>query len=269
LGINGSQLPAYTGDYQVPAGSRISGVKFIYPVDLSKGDIIIERSIFQPTQIGTTGHIITTVDYNSGRALPKKVIIRDCEIDGSLLGAGQRGSASSTAFIGVADLQRNYFRSVGSGIALKITGTAFDALIENNYVDNLAAWGDPGGSGSHNSAFTIRDFRNSVRADRQALIRNNRFETDTPNNASASAFITGHDGRIANVVIEGNLLEGYGYNLWLTQGVNGYSNVSAIDNRFTPKQFGAKFNDSPGFSVWQDNFLFDPTKADGKGAVVA
>jgi hypothetical protein len=275
LGINGSQLPIYTGPGRIPAGSRISGVRFTTPIDLSLGDIIIERSLFQPLTAGAGMPLVTTVDFNQFRPLPGKVIIRDSEIDGSLIRSNrsdfsdQRFRASVSAFEGVADLQRNYIHGMGSGIVLRNTGTQFDALIEHNYVDNLVAWGDAATNGSHNNSITIRDFTDRLRPDREALIRNNRFEVDTPRNASASMQVAGFNDFVNNLTVEGNLLEGYGYNLWLAQSNRGFgNNMSFVNNRFTPLQWGASYSDRPGWSTWGENYIFNPLLPDGRGTEV-
>ena len=276
-GIIGSQLPVYTGPSKIPAGSRISGVRFTSPVDLSNGDIIIEKSLFQPTWAGAGLPLVTTVDFNQFRPVPSKVIIRDCEIDGSLVTSNrsdfsdQRFRASLSGFEGVADLQRNYIHNVGSGIALRQTGTQLDSLIEGNYVDNLVAWGDAGTTGSHNNGISIRDFTAAQRPDRKAIIRNNRFELDTPGNASSSIQVLTYDGRVDNVRIEGNLLEGYGYNLWLEWRNYGFSNMSAIDNRFSTWSagYGPQFNEAPGWSAWQSNSVYNPSMPNAMGAPIS
>jgi hypothetical protein len=204
------------------------------------------------------------------------VIIRDSEIDGSLIKSDrsdfsdQRFQASVLGFNGVADLQRNYIHNVGAGIVLRDTGSQLDALIEGNYVDDLVAWGDPATTGSHNNALSIRDFTDTQRADRKAIIRNNRLELDTPYNASSALQIMPMSGPINNIIIEGNLLEGYGYLLWLFQSNNNYgNNMFSINNRFTPMSgpgWKSATDGNPGWATWEDNYIYNPSMPDGMGA---
>lgn len=259
------QLPLYTGPAEIPAGSVIRGVRFSGPISLYQGTILIEHSCFQPTTAGRGLPIVTTTNYNGnfepGRG---KVIIRHSEFDGSLLPPTL--AAYATAFIGIADLQRNYVHHFGSGLALYNTGTQLDALVEHNLVTHLLPQDNTISTSHHSDAFTIRDFPTSQRPDRVAIIRANRFNCDSTN-ATGAFFIQPWHGQISNVRIEANLLEGRGWNLALEQNKHGYSNVSAINNRFTPKQHGAAYNDGgEGWAIWRHNYLFAPGRRDGKGA---
>lgn len=267
FGIVGGDLPVYTGPYEIPAGSFISGVRFTGPVSLYQGNITIEKSYFQPTSAGRGLPIVSTTNYNGDYQSGKgKVIIRDSEFDGSRLSTETAGWA--TAFIGIADLQRNYVHGFGSGFALMNTGSQFDSLIEGNYITKLVAFGNSTTTGNHNDAFTIRDFSDEQRADRQAIVRNNRFVADTSNSTGAF-FVQAYSGRIDNVRIENNLLEGRGYNLGLESNRNSYSNVDVINNRFNPTQWGAAYvTGGVGWDTWQNNFQFNPAVADGAGAAI-
>jgi hypothetical protein len=267
FGIVGGDLPVYTGPYEIPAGSFISGVRFTSPVSLYQGNITIEKSYFQPTSAGRGLPIVSTTNYNGDYEPGKgKVIIRDSEFDGSKLSTETAGWA--TAFIGIADLQRNYVHGFGSGFALMNTGSQLDSLIEGNYITKLVAFGNPATTGNHNDAFTIRDFSDAQRSDRKAIIRNNRFVADS-DNATGAFFIQAYSGRIDNVSIENNLLEGKGYNLGLEANNGGYSNVDAINNRFNPTGFGSTYtNGGPGWDTWQNNYRFNPLIADGAGTAV-
>jgi beta-glucanase (GH16 family) len=267
FGISGSELPVYDGPFTVPSGTYITGVRFTSAVDLSQGDITIEKCLFRPTGVGRGMPLASTTNYNGNFESAKgKVVIRDSEFDGSLL--SQEIAAFATGFIGIADLQNNYIHGLGTGIMLMNTGTKYDSIIEGNYVTDMVSWGDGATTGNHVDAFTIRDFTDAARPDRTAIIRNNRFDCDT-SNATGAAFLQAWSGRIDNVRLEGNLLEGEGYNLILEANTNGYSNISAIDNRFTSTGWGPTYYiGGPGWVNWQDNFRFDPSMADGRGAVV-
>lgn len=267
FGINGEDLPVYTGPYKVPAGSYISGVRFTRNVDLSAGDITIEKSMFQPVEASRGAPIVTTTDFSQSSlpSPPGKVIIRDSEFDGTLL--SDETAAWATGFWGIADMQRNYIHHFGGGIALYNTGTQLDSLIEGNYITDMLGWGDPATTGNHSDTFTIRDFTDAARPDRQAIVRNNNFDNESPN-VTGSFFIQANS-RIDNVLIEGNLLTGGGFNLALEQNRGGYSNIKAIDNRFTPTGYGPVYTTGgEGWAAWQSNFIYNPGAANAAGTTV-
>jgi hypothetical protein len=217
--------------------------------------------------------MVNTVDYNQFIPVPSKVIIRDCEFDGSQMTPRsgwslERTMAGALGFQGVADIQRCYFHNMGSGIALKMSGTQFDCLFEQNVVADLIGWGDPGTTGSHNNACTIRDFTDAARPGRVGIVRNNRLELNTPNNASSSLQVSGTDGLTANITAEGNIFEGYGYQVWLVHAGNGFKNCKAINNRWRSMSGWYSYSDDPGWVVWQDNYRYDPTKTEARGVVV-
>lgn len=262
LGLSCDTLPAYSGPDKPAAGAVIRGLRVTKPLDLSAGNILIERSCIQPTGVGQGMPILTTFDYNLVKAGPK-VTIRDSEIDGSKL--SQKAAAYATGFIGIADMTSNYVHHLGSGIALYHTGTTQSATIERNYVTDMLGYGNPATDGNHSDAFTIRDFDASLTPTRQAIIRNNRFDCDSPN-ATGALFIQPYAGRIDNTLIEGNLLEGYGWLLALEKHNNGYSNARAVNNRFFVQGFGAVYEDGgPGWAEWRDNYLYDAAAVDGRG----
>jgi hypothetical protein len=269
LGIEGEDLPVYTGPYEIPAGSVITGVRFTRPVSVHQGNITIERSLFQPT-VSTGGTpVVTTTNNNNWAPARGPVTIRDSEFDGSLMPT-DRDRAFAAAFIGVANLQRNYIHNLGSGIALYNTGRLYDSLIEHNYVHRLVRWGDPFTTGNHSSGLTIRDFSDIDRPDRTATIRNNRFMADSGNDTGA-VFIAAQEGRINNVRVEGNLMEGNTNNLILEANRNGYDNISIINNRFNPSPTAYNtffMQGGPGPAIWRDNYRFDPSAPSGIGAPV-
>ncbi|MFT4288446.1 DUF4082 domain-containing protein [Nocardioides sp.] len=264
FGLSCDSLPVYTGPDRPDAGTVISEKRITGELYLSNGGVTIERSCIQP-QAGAVGKGSPTVSTSDWRGeASTTVTIRDSEFDGSLL-AGPAEAAWVGPFQGVADLQRNYIHGFGSGISLLGTGDTLDALIEQNYVTDLVADGDAATTGNHSSAFTVRDF--TGRADRQLVIRNNRFDEDTEN-ATGALFIQPYAGDITNTTIEGNLLEGEGYQLILQAGFgNSYRNMRAINNRLTNTGHGATYVSSgPGWTQWENNYRYNPQAVDGRGA---
>jgi len=275
LGLSCGSLPVYTGANPIPNGARISGVRFTGFVDLSRGDIVIERSCFRPTSSGQNALATTTHFPACGNSCPviaqQKVVIRDSEFDGSLLSL--QSAANSSAFWGVADLQRNYIHDLGSGIALYNTGGQLSSLIEHNYVTRMLSYGDPATTGNHSDGFTIRDFNVSSNPSRQAIIRNNRFDTNTAN-ATGSFFIQDTwSAGIGNIVATGNLLEGGGYEMAGEKRNAPVTNVRVTNNRFRGKTdggYGACYRGG-GFvwAEWANNYLYDPARVDSAGSAVS
>jgi hypothetical protein len=239
------------------------------PLDLSAGNILIDKSCIQPTTVGNHhSYIVTTTVCGEGGCLAPKlgdVVIRDSEIDAEQLPT--ETIATSCAFLGVGTIERTYIHGMGSGICFFETGPTHSARAEGNYVRGLRSWGDPAGSGSHNEAATIRDFRDAP--GRSVVFLNNRLDCSGGNETGA-LFIQPTWLPIHNVFIEGNYFEGGGFNLYLERTGNAnYANINAINNRFRPTGWGAATTASgPGYATWRDNHLFDGSRPDGAGAPV-
>jgi hypothetical protein len=277
VGLDCAGLAPYAGPAKPPPGTTIVEKRIETSLDLSNGNITIERSCIKPKSVGPGLPVITTTDYNDctneGCAVTKAMVtIRDSEIDGSDVSTEE--ISRSCAFSGVGTLERNYVHGVGSGICFFGTGLELDAVADGNLVRGLRAYGDPATTGSHNESLTVRDFPTDAKPSRRMRIRNNLLECKTGNDSGA-IFIQSYAGDIDQVLIEGNLLVDGGYQLVLeANGGNVYGkNMSAVDNRFSGTGYGPGYVDgkglSYGFSVWKDNHLHDPTKPDHKGAVVA
>ena len=231
-GLSCSSLPAYTGSSKPAAGTVITQKRIQTAIDLSNGNITIEKSCIQPTSLGPGEHIVTT-----GTSAP--VTIRDSEFDGSKLTA--QAVAYSCAFRGIGDLDRNYIHDMGSGICFFGTGSTLSGSATNNYVRGLRAYGDPAGSGSHNEAATVRDFPTNSNPNRTLTIRYNRLESDSGSD-TAALFIQTYAGNINNVTIEGNLLETNAWELPL-EALYGHSygtNMRSLNNRFRPGGYGPR-----------------------------
>lgn len=263
-GLSCATLPAYTGSLKPASGTVLSGVRITGPLDLSNGNITVEKSCIKPTSVGYHNSFLVTTTVCSGNSCSAtaagNVVIRDSEIDAEHLSAAS--IAKSCAFLGVGTLQRNYMHGMGSGICFFETGTVHSALAEHNYVRGLRSSGD-----SHNEAATIRDFRNAT--GRTVKFLNNRLDCSS-GNATGGLFIQPTWLPIHNVTIQGNYLEGEGYNLYLERTSNAsYGNVRAINNRFRPTGWGPAATPSgPGYAEWRDNYVYSATAANNAGAVV-
>lgn len=265
-GLECADLPAYRGEREVPAGTTLTRVRFPTPLDLSAGGITIEQSCFQPVAVGRGLPVASTTEPGSGRVTPSRVVIADSEFDGSLL--GREDAAWSTAFIGVADLLGNDVHGFGSGLAIMGAGTRLDALVEGNHVHDLVAWGDPATTGNHSSALTVRDFSAEERPDRRLVVRANRLDSSSGSDTGA-LFIQAWSGRVDNVLVTGNLLEGQGYQLGLEEAAFPYSGIEVVGNRATGTGWGAAYvTGGPGPARWSDNHLYDPRAPEGRGDTI-
>lgn len=267
-GLSCGSLPLYSGGGKPAAGTTISEKRITTALDLSNGNIIIEKSCIQPTSVGGGLPLITTTDYNncpSGCALtPTTVTIRDSEIDGSLMSASS--IAQACAFLGIGNIERNYIHGMGSGICMFNTGSNLSATIQGNYVHQLRAFGS-----SHNEAFTIRDFPTNTNPNRFMNILNNRFDASSGNDTGA-AFLQTYGGDINNILFEGNLFEGSGYQLGLEAG---YGNIYGTsmrvnNNRFTGTGYGVGYITDAGlgygWSQWTNNYIYNPGDVNGQGS---
>lgn len=266
MGLDCAALAAYSGPTVVPAGTTIREQRIATPLNVSAGAITIERSCIQPTVVDRGMPVIATTNFNTMRPAAGAVTVRDSDFDGGLL--SKQDAAMVTAFVGIGTLTNNYFHHFGSGIALMETGDTHDTLVEHNLVTDLVAWGDGATDGNHSDAFTIRDFDASRHKNRQAIIRNNRFDCDSGNDTGA-LFIQTYSGRIDNVTVEGNLLEGGGYQLGLNEANNPYSTMHASNNRFTGTGYGPAYvQGGSGWTSWTDNHLYDASQPGARGSEV-
>lgn len=265
-GLSCEELPEYDGPAAVPRGTSISQRRITRPLDLSEGWIIIERSCVQPTSVGMGLPAVTTTNLNTLTTAKGPVEIRDSEFDGARL--EHELAAKSTAFVGVANLRNNYFHDFGSGIALIDTGKELDILVEHNLVTGLLAWGDGAKDGNHSDAFTVRDFDVTTHPQRRLVVRNNRFDCDSGNDTGA-LFIQTYAGPIVNALVEGNLLEGGGYQLGLNEANHPYRGLSAVNNRFSGTGYGPAYvQGGGGWDQWKDNYLYDAGGDEARGKPV-
>jgi hypothetical protein len=146
-------------------------------------------------------------------------------------------------------------------------------LIEHNYVTALISWGDGATTGNHVDGFTIRDFNVSVNPSRQAIIRNNRIDTNTANSTGSFFIQDTFSSGIGNVIISGNLLEGLGWEMAGEKRNAPITNVRATNNRFRGTSdggWGACYTDG-GFTwaEWLNNYLYSSTAPNNGGASVS
>lgn len=283
-GLTCDSLPLYNGPMDLPAGTTISGKRIEGFVNAAAGNITVEKSCIRPNG-SDWGYIFEAAYFDgsgpngSNIAAKGPVTIRDSEIDASRI-TSLEGRARSDGIRGSANIYRNYIHGMGTGISIAVSDNKLSIVIENNYVTNMTAYGDGAGTGTHSSAFTVRDFP-SGGTGRTITIRNNRFNCAGGNETGAHTIQTTF-GVIDNLLSEGNLLEGYSYNSRLERySGTGYSNIKMNNNRFLPGPKNAQgqyIHDyygpalaqggGAGYAQWTENYMYDSAKTDGKGAAV-
>jgi hypothetical protein len=266
-GLTCAGLRPYDGPAKPARGARISDVSITVPLDLTAGDIVIERSCIQPTRTGDRlGYLVTTAVCGEDECTTPDaaggVVIRDSEISGAAMPTS--AISRSCAFDGAATLQRNLIHGMGSGICFRATGTTHPALAERNYVYGLRHHVEP--DGAHHSAATVRDFRPAD--GRSVRFLNNRLDATIGTHVTAALFIqpTYSGYPIVALRAEGNLLAGESYNLVLEQSNGGYADVHAVGNRFAPAEgaYGpASRTGGSGWTTWQENRLHASTERHG------
>ena len=256
-GVDPNSLPVYTGPTQVPAGTTISLKRIEGPLELDAGGITIDRCWIRPTAIGLGLPVMRTCGSEQNLVPPTPVTVQYCDIDGSLL-SGQ-AAAFTLGFYGIGHLIRNRVWGMGSGLAIIQSGQQLSATVEGNYVHGLVAWGDGSTSGNHSDGFTIRGFNPASNPNRLCTVKNNRFDCRSGNDSGAF-FIQPNADNIGNVHVEGNLLEGGGYNLVMEDN-NGVivGNMTADNNRFNPTGFGPGYTSSNiGWESFTNGYRWDP-----------
>ncbi len=264
FGLSCDALPLYRGPAKPPFGATIVGKLVTVPLDLSNGGVKVRRSCVRPTYPGALSDFLVSTTtcgdtcYPPGRG---RTVISDSEISGD--GMSDEQVAGSCGFMGVATVRRTFFHGMGNGICIMDTGTRRSVLVEQNYVTDLRAC-----CGSHNEAATVRDF-DARGSDRTLVFRNNRLGIDLDGYTSGGLFIQPTWKSIYHLDVVGNLLEGIGYNLVVTNTIPGesgeYGDLVAINNRFLSEGYGPASVEGPGWDTWRDNFLFAPGRAGSRG----
>lgn len=267
FGLSCDELPLYTGPAKPPFGARIVGKLVTVPLDLSNGGVKVRRSCIRPTYPGGLSNFLVSTTRCGDTCYPPdrgRTVITDSEING--FGMGVEEIAQSCGFMGVGTIRRTLFRGMGLGICIMDTGTRESALVEQNYVTDLRAC-----CGSHNEAATVRDFR-GWDTDRTVVFRNNRLAIDLDGYTSGGLFIQPTWWSIYHLDVVGNLLEGIGYNLVVTNTLEGesgeYDDLLAVNNRFLSEGYGPASIEGHGWDVWRGNHHYAPDRPGGRGRAV-
>ena len=265
LGIDGSSLPTYSGSKTPAQGTTISNMKITdTPIYCKNGNITIERCLIKPASHDVNGFgVICAKDTDDENAPNGFVIVRDCEIDGSLLADNQ--ISNSCAIDGVFTAQRNYTHDTGSGMAIQawFNGPDQNALLESNYIVSNRNYLD-----SHSDGLTVRNY--DVGSEFACNIRYNFVNCSSSSSTGALFFSVFSGKNMRNVTVTGNYALGNGYQCQLIQqDTSVYSNMRIINNRVSDTDFGSGYvSGGVGWAEQSENYVYDAGQPDGKGAPV-
>lgn len=238
--------------YVTASNITISDKQIEYPVIMQNSmGVIFDKCRIQPTSCGVGSPIVQAVNTNT--------TFRDCELDFNNIPLNQVYMSIGVVIVNGIIERCNVYGS-STGISIHNTSNTMASIAEGNFVHDLRYQ-----SPAHIDGVTIRKCWGMG-----SIIRNNRIITDSISGTTGACFIQPLEGYINNVLIQGNLFEGYGYNLWVENSGSHYgANMVSIDNRFNAYQGWYTYVDGgPGWYEWSENYIDDPLVEDHKGAVI-
>jgi hypothetical protein len=195
-GLSTSTMTNYTGPTAVPAGTTIREKIITQILDLSAGNIAIERCYICPTTANWQPFVGGIVPAGSANA----VRVSSCTIDGSGVTSDNDICETWAVCLNNAVIENCNIKNLGSGIWM---GGSDPVRIENNYIHNLRC-GVKNGEASHQDGFTVRSYSGP-----EMIISNNRIVAQGIT-CTGAFFLQATFGSYDNILIQGNLLEGNG-----------------------------------------------------------
>ncbi len=233
----------------VNTGKTIKNRIITCPLNLEAGGIKIMNCLIQPTEVGRGMPLIISEDST----------IEDSEIDGSRI--PRAIIVMSIAFAGSGKIIRCDVHHAATGISINNSSQTV-SVAEGNYIHDLI-YVKP----AHVDGITTR-----ISSGAGTIIRNNRIVVDTKI-CTGSLFIQTTFGRIDNLLIEGNLLEGHGYNLAMDKSRFDYGkNIKIRNNRFKPYKGGlGAVSIQAGISIadGSENYFYEPSSKNCKGKAIS
>jgi hypothetical protein len=193
-------------------GTVIEGLDIAGTLDIRADDVVVRR-----TRIRSTGDDWTVVGIEGGLT---GIVIEDCEIDGLGTSGWQDGGTTGIQGEG-ATVRRCDIHSVGDGMK-----AGSNTIFENNWVHDLAAAGEP-----HYDGFQLDGGAENVAV---------RHNTISMPDQTGAVNVGNTFGPISGVVIDGNLLAGGTYTVYVDGKFSDdpITGVSVTNNRFGWHQYG-------------------------------
>jgi hypothetical protein len=262
-GIDRTTLADYAGPNPIPAGTTVTERHFTTIPDLSAGNITLERCWID---LDSGGGGLVTASPNG------PITLVDCDVDAQDAPVAA-GDYSTVAYytdlyssMGDALLTVRRCNVYGTGMGAHLDGPT---LIENTYIHGLRGVGNPGTNGNHVDGLTRRG------GTEQLTVRNSRIDSSTPGNTTGDLFLQTTGGTtIDNVTIDGNLFDFAGNDVIMEAKDGGSygTNKQATNNRLRGGCYCQNFMvpaSPPHWDTWTDNYLYDDSDADGRGAAVS
>lgn len=253
VGVTSAMLTPYTGPLSIPAGTRL----------------------FRKLINAGTAQLL----MNSG------VVLEQCEIHGRRLGPqgqvwmqggfGQKILDSDLYVEGVNEEIAGIYANAANGVEIRSLyeqggsiGMWFDT-VPNAAPSTITDWWyglQPGGGGAHRDGFTRRVGNVMVTLDSV------RIDAGPPKPNPGGSYTTGAiftqntwGGIVGGLTVKNSYLLGEGRVVGLDHGNDSHF----LNNRFTPTEYGVdgiQLHVEP--FTWTENYFYDATKPDGKGAIV-
>lgn len=232
----------------------ISHKQINYPIAVEASNVIIEHCLIKPTACGY-GVPIVQVDNTT---------IRDSEVDCDGIPIEQAGFSITVSGVNCI-IERCNIHGASSGISIQNTSASAVSVAQGNYIHDLRLYTDTSGNTAHIDGLTIR-----ISSGKGVIVRNNYILVE-PDIATGPVFIQAWAGHINNVLVEGNLLQGYGYSLALEYNAYGYgNNMQAINNRIDAwTSWYCYVSGGPGWHTWENNCKYNAGAEDCAGDLIA
>lgn len=193
-------------------GAVISKVDVYGSVRINAANVTLEKC-----RVTSNGWAVVQVEAGALGA-----VVQDCTLDGT--GAGPDGTGNQ-GIMGYGTFLRNNICNVENGI----TVTGNDTIIQDNYIHDLKAGGDP-----HYDGIQIDGGISNV------VIRHNTIINS--HGAAGAIMIDNYFGPISNIVVDNNLLAGGSFTIYSDAKFNSspITEVIVSNNHIAPGQYGPK-----------------------------
>lgn len=260
VGTTTGMLTPYTGPLNVPAGTKL------YRKLINLGDnqlilqpgVVLQECEIHSSRIGSQGAV---------RFMGGNHMVLNC--DQYLTGVG--GEIAGFFGDSVSNLTINSLKQTGGTIGLWLDSAGAEPGAAPSRVSNWMLTGQQGGPGAlandaHHDGFTRRAGDTLITLD-SCYIFAGPPENNVGGSATTGAIFTQPTwgGLAGNVTVTNSYLGGYGYVVGLDRGDKG----SYVNNRIQALEWGAaSLVCTPPWN-WQNNYVYDPSKPDAKGALIA
>jgi hypothetical protein len=245
VGVTSDMLTPYTGPLSIPAGTRLyrklinAGTAQL----LMNSGVVLEQCEIHGKRLGPQGLI--WIKDGSGQ----KIINCDLYVEGvNEEIAGIYANAANDVEI------RSLYQQGGS------IGMWFDT-VSGAKPSTVSDWWyglQPTGGGAHRDGFTRRSGNVMVTLDSVRI--------DIVKYSATGAIFTQPTwgGTVGGLTVKNSYLLGAGYVIGLDRGYDSHF----INNRITPTEYGATSLICSGPWTWSENYYYDASKPDGKGAPI-